>query len=984
MKRNGALSAMNRWRSMAIICAAMMLSGIVSANAQRFINHGNGTITDTSSGLMWTQNSDLAGESLSYAQATAFVDSMTLYTDWRIPTRADFQSLFANAPGSDFFAMLTSAGFTGQWYAKTYWTSDINGSGTIPPGGYYRYYLYFRTEVSPIQYLFNSSQTDSRYLWPVRGAVIGRVIRLTGDLAFGEVQVGSSATRTLTIFNDGNSTLTVSSITYPAGFSGNWNGTIAAGGSRDVTVTFAPSAAQSYSGNLTVNSDKTSGTNSRAVSGNGYSPTRVIRLSGDLSFGDVAVDQTATRSLTIYNDGNSTLTVSSISYPSGFSGNWSGTIAAGGSRNVVVTFTPSALQSYSGNLTVNSDKTSGANLFSITGTGVPATRIIRFSGNLSMGEVAVGYSSSTTISIYNDGNAILHITDIAYPEGYTGVHALTVSPLSSVDIEIIFAPISPALYEGQLRVTSDSTDGSNIVIISGQGVPANKSIAVRGSMIFGYVIIGENAYSNLLIENCGNTPLNISGIQLPKYYIADWSGIMSPGATQSVTVCYSPQEVGKSDGLIYVTSDAVNGINSIKCTGTGTLCLLAASPSYSLFSSSGGCGTVTVAVARGVSCIWTGIVDSAWIDLLNSSPNQSESNLMFSVQENTGYARKANIHILNETHEVYQAPASTFLRDDLILDVIHSGEAAHIVAQAAAAAHYQIERTRCIYPADWKPIARNAQVADYMLSAADVGTEVHAFYRLKAVVPTSMIYVCGGSLSNAGNGEISTESYFIEQTPVTWALWRTVRDEAQNRGYDIGARGYGCASNHPVVAINWYDAVKWCNLRSDVEGRKPVYYVSNSVYIAGEYGSAGSSCVTQDLSADGYRLPTELQWEYAARGGLSSKGYIYSGGNVLNQVGWYEANSTNAACAMAYNRGTWPVKLKLPNELSIYDMSGNTYEWCWDLTNSSRAIRGGCWMGSFTTCKVTYRVAWDPAERYFGPGYYYSLNGMRVVLPMTP
>jgi pimeloyl-ACP methyl ester carboxylesterase len=96
-----------------------------------------------------------------------------------------------------------------------------------------------------------------------------RIIRLTGDLVFGNVAVGSSPTRTLTIHNDGNSPLTVSSINYPNRFSGNWSGTIPASGSQPVTVTFSPTAAQSYGGTITVNSDHTSGTNTRTCSGTG-------------------------------------------------------------------------------------------------------------------------------------------------------------------------------------------------------------------------------------------------------------------------------------------------------------------------------------------------------------------------------------------------------------------------------------------------------------------------------------------------------------------------------------------------------------------------------------------------------------------------------------------------------------------------------------------------------------------------------------------
>jgi hypothetical protein len=97
-----------------------------------------------------------------------------------------------------------------------------------------------------------------------------RIIQLSGSLAFGSVQVGTTSTATLTVGNSGTGTLTVSGITYPTGFSGNWaSGTIAAGGSRPVTVTFAPTATSDYGGTVTVNADRTSGTNTISASGTG-------------------------------------------------------------------------------------------------------------------------------------------------------------------------------------------------------------------------------------------------------------------------------------------------------------------------------------------------------------------------------------------------------------------------------------------------------------------------------------------------------------------------------------------------------------------------------------------------------------------------------------------------------------------------------------------------------------------------------------------
>ena len=202
-----------------------------------------------------------------------------------------------------------------------------------------------------------------------------KIIGLSGSLAFGSVTNGATATKTLTITNSGNTTLTVSSISYPGGFSGAWSGTIAAGGSHNVVVTFAPTAVASYSGTVTVNSDATSGTATLAASGTGVAAvtvTKIIGLSGSLAFGSVTNGAAATKTLTITNSGNATLTVSSISYPGGFSGAWSGTIAAGGSHNVVVTFAPTAVASYSGTVTVNSDATSGTATLAVSGTGMAA------------------------------------------------------------------------------------------------------------------------------------------------------------------------------------------------------------------------------------------------------------------------------------------------------------------------------------------------------------------------------------------------------------------------------------------------------------------------------------------------------------------------------------------------------------------------------------------------------------------------------------
>src|SRR5262249_10781320 len=154
--------------------------------------------------------------------------------------------------------------------------------------------------------------------------------------SFGNVQINSSAQSTLVISNSGSVMLNVTNITYPTGFSGSFAGAVAPGTSTNVTVTFSPTAGITYSGSATVISDATAGLNTIAVSGTG-SGGRIV-LSGNLSFGKVSVNSSAQGTLVISNSGVGVLSVSGISYPVGFSGNFSGAIAAGQTTNVTVTF----------------------------------------------------------------------------------------------------------------------------------------------------------------------------------------------------------------------------------------------------------------------------------------------------------------------------------------------------------------------------------------------------------------------------------------------------------------------------------------------------------------------------------------------------------------------------------------------------------------------------------------------------------------------
>jgi len=247
-------------------------------------------------------------------------------------------------------------------------------------------------------------------------------------------------------------------------------------------------------------------------------------------------------------------------------------------------------------------------------------------------------------------------------------------------------------------------------------------------------------------------------------------------------------------------------------------------------------------------------------------------------------------------------------------------------------------------------------------------------YSNNSIYYSPLVFVQGGTFNLVSNYTVTLSSYYIGRYEVTKAEWASVMTGNSN----------GISDTYPIDKVSWYGIMVYCNRRSIQEGLSPCYGKGGDTN-PDNWGSVPNSldaewnAITMNMNVDGYRLPTEAEWQFAARGGNQSQAYYYSGSNTVGNVAWYYQNSGNT---------THPVHTKAPNELGIYDMSGNVSEWCWDWyddypqgsftdpmgvgNGSYRVVRGGCWNDTESSCTVSDRGFNNPYEHN-------NYNGIRIL-----
>jgi Abnormal spindle-like microcephaly-assoc'd, ASPM-SPD-2-Hydin/Protein of unknown function (DUF1573) len=438
-------------------------------------------------------------------------------------------------------------------------------------------------------------------------SAVGQLQDAPSSLSFGNISVGSSGTKQITLSNTGNAAVQITSIAATGtGFTVNGISvpyTLNPSATAILNVVFAPTTGGSVSSTITVISDANGSPLKISVSGTGVQAGLSVTPSS-FAYGSVVDGQTKSQTFTLTNTGNSSLTISQLGISgSGYSVSGLTTpasLAAGASTTFSAVFAPTTAGGLSGTVTVSSNAPNSPATVALSGTGVAST--VTLSANptgLSFGNVTAGTSSTKTVTLTNSGNSSLTISQVtvsAKDVTESGMALpVTLAAGKTQTMNVKFSPTAAETVSGNITVTN-SQGSSTVVTVSGTGLQAGISLT-PSSANFGNVVVGAANSQTIQVSNPGNATLTITqasvtgtgfstnGLSLPLS--------INPGQSATFNAQFQPSSTGSASGGISIVSNAAGSPSGVSLSGTG----ITATETLSLSTTSVNFGNVDTGVS---------------------------------------------------------------------------------------------------------------------------------------------------------------------------------------------------------------------------------------------------------------------------------------------------------------------------------------------------------------------------------------------------
>ncbi len=438
-----------------------------------------------------------------------------------------------------------------------------------------------------------------------------------GSLSFGSVTVNTATTQALTLSSTGTAPVTVNSATIAgAGFTlvgGTLPATLSPTQSLTLQVRFSPLATGSASGQLAINSDS-SAENVMVVALSGTSTAaanpQLTVSAGSLSFGNVTVNTTTTQSLTLTSTGTAPVVVNSAAITgAGFAivgGNLPATLNPTQSLTLRVQFNPKTTSSANGQLTINSNASTGSTMVVMlngTSTAAPSPQLTVSAGSLSFGNVTVNTATTQALTLSSTGTAPVTVNSVTIAgAGFTlvgGSLPATLNPTQSLTLQVRFNPTATGAANGQLRISSNSSTGSNSeVALSGASIaaPSPQLTLSSGSLSFGSVTVNTTTMQSLTLTSTGTAPVTVNSATISgagfSLIAQSFPITLDPDQSITLPVRFSPASPGSANGQLIINSDSSTGSTAtVALSGTS---VPVPSPQLTISSGSLSFGNVTV------------------------------------------------------------------------------------------------------------------------------------------------------------------------------------------------------------------------------------------------------------------------------------------------------------------------------------------------------------------------------------------------------